>query len=148
MRTRWPVLARAARYGWAAPYSLAGLLLGGVAMLFGATPRIASGAIEIGGGRLGSLFKRLPPRVCFSAITFGHVILGVDHTTLAQLRGHEQVHVRQYERWGPFYLPAYLGSSLVQLLRGRNPYRDNHFEKEAFAWTAPATPASRRASST
>jgi hypothetical protein len=46
------------------------------------------------------------------------------------------VHVRQYERWGPAFLPAYLLSSLLQLLRGRNPYRENHFERQAYAAVA------------
>jgi hypothetical protein len=49
------------------------------------------------------------------------------------LRAHEQVHVRQYERWGPFFVPAYLASSLWQGLCGRHLYRDNHFERPAFA---------------
>ena len=51
---------------------------------------------------------------------------------LSSLRAHEQVHVRQYERWGLFFVPAYLVSSLWQLLRGRHIYRDNCFEREAF----------------
>jgi hypothetical protein len=41
--------------------------------------------------------------------------------------------VRQYERWGAFFIPAYLLSSLVQLARGRDPYRENHFERQAYA---------------
>ena len=122
-----------AKYCWAAPYSLLGLVFGMVAVLLGASVRYAAGALEIGGGWLGRLLRRLPPWASFSAITFGHVILGVDHLTLAQLRDHEQVHVRQYERWGLLYVPAYLTSSLVQLLLGRNPYRDNYFERQAFA---------------
>ena len=126
-------LARFARYCWPAPYSLLGLAFGALAVLMGATARRAAGAIEFGGGALGRLLRRLPPGLSFSAITFGHVILGTDHVTLARLRAHEQVHVRQYERWGPLYLPAYLASSLFALLRGRNPYRDNHFEREAYA---------------
>ena len=44
--------------------------------------------------------------------------------------------MRQYERWGPFFLPAYLLSSLLQLLRGRHPYRENHFERQAYAAVA------------
>jgi hypothetical protein len=52
------------------------------------------------------------------------------------VRAHEQVHVRQYERWGPLFVPAYLLSSLVELLRGRRPYRDNWFEREAYGKTA------------
>ena len=124
---------RVAKYCWAAPYSLLGLAFGCLAVLLGASARKVAGAVEFGGGALGRLLRRLPPRLSFSAITFGHVILGTDHVTLARLRAHEQVHVRQYERWGPLYLPAYLASSLVELLRGRNPYRDNYFEREAYA---------------
>lgn len=124
---------RFAKYCWAAPYSLLGLLLGLLAVLFGATARRAAGALEIGGGLLGSLLRRLPPQLSFAAITFGHVILGVDHRTLAEMRAHEQVHVRQYEQWGFLYVPAYLLSSMVELLRGRNPYLDNYFERQAYA---------------
>ncbi|HWP11656.1 MAG TPA: hypothetical protein VNN06_07530, partial [Ramlibacter sp.] len=69
----------------------------------------------------------------FCAITFGHVILAVDQVSLCAARAHEQVHVRQYERWGPFFIPAYLLSSLVQVARGRRPYLDNRFELEAYA---------------
>lgn len=123
---------RLAKYFWAAPYSLLGLLFGLLAVLLGATGRRAGGALEFGGGALGRLLRWLPPRLSFSAITFGHVILGVDHSTLAEMREHEQVHVRQYERWGPLYVPAYLISSLVEFLRGRNPYRDNYFERQAY----------------
>jgi hypothetical protein len=135
-------LVSAVKYLWAAPYSCLGLLLGGVAALFGATAQLHAGALEFAGGKLGSLLARLPPRLSFSAITFGHVILGTDHATLAQMRRHEQVHVRQYERWGPLYIPAYLLSSLFELVRGGNPYLDNYFEKEAYA-KAPARPAGR-----
>lgn len=118
------VICRAARYLWAAPNSVIGLALGVVALMFGASMRVRSGALEFGGARI-------PRPFAFCAITFGHVILGVDHATLEAVRAHEQVHVRQYERWGPLFVPAYLLSSLVQLVRRRNPYRDNYFEREA-----------------
>jgi hypothetical protein len=49
------------------------------------------------------------------------------------VRQHERVHVRQYERFGVFFFPLYLGSSGLQLMRGRNPYLDNAFEREAYA---------------
>jgi hypothetical protein len=122
-------------YAWAAPYSLLGFVLGMVACLLGARAYVHDGALEFAGGRLGAALSRLPAGVCFSAITFGHVILGHDHATLAQCRTHEQVHVRQYERWGPFFIPAYLLSSLIELVRGRRPYLDNYFEREAYART-------------
>lgn len=135
---------RFARYCWAAPYTLLGLLFGLLAVLFGATVHRTAGALEFGGGLLGSLLRRLPPQLSFSAITFGHVILGVDHRTLAEMRAHEQVHVRQYERWGVLYVPAYLLSSTVELLRGRNPYLDNYFERQAYA-QAPSRTRPHRA---
>ena len=34
--------------------------------------------------------------------------------------------------WGPFLGPAYLGCSFFLWLKGRDPYRDNPFEREAF----------------
>ena len=125
--------AQAARYAWPALYSAVGLALGLVTLLAGARMRIHGGALEFGGGRLGKWVSRLPAPFAFSAITFGHVILAIDAAALAATREHERVHVRQYERWGPFFVPAYLLSSIVQLLRGRNPYLDNHFEREAYA---------------
>jgi hypothetical protein len=128
-RAAWRLLA----YAWAAPYSVLGVVLGLLALLFGARAQVNQGALEFGGGRLGALLSRLPAPFCFSAVTFGHVILGIDHVTLAAARSHEQVHVRQYERWGPLFIPAYLLSSLAQLVRGRRPYLDNRFEREAYS---------------
>ena len=122
-----------AAYVWASPYTLIGLLFGFLFILLGGKWRMCKGALEFGGGRLGLLLSRLPSPFCFCAITLGHTVLGLDHATLAEVRDHEQVHVRQYERWGPLFAPAYFGSSLVQLLRGRRPYLDNRFEREAYA---------------
>jgi hypothetical protein len=126
-------MARLLRYLWAAPYTVLGLLLGVVAVLFGASFRRHHGVIEIFGGHIGNAIAKLPPSLGFAAMTLGHVILAVDRSSIDALRFHEHVHVRQYERWGPLFLPAYLLSSLLQLLRGRNPYRENHFERQAFA---------------
>jgi hypothetical protein len=128
--------SRLLRYLWAAPYTVLGLLFGGIGILFGATARRHHGVVEIFGGRIGQRLSGLPEPLRFSAMTLGHVILAVDRSALAQLRQHEHVHVRQYERWGPFFLPAYLLSSLLQLLRGRHPYRENHFERQAYAVVA------------
>ncbi|HEY0823799.1 MAG TPA: signal peptide prediction, partial [Ramlibacter sp.] len=138
--------ARLLRYLWAAPYTALGLLLGLAAVLLGGTARRHHGVIEIFGGRLGQLLARVPEPLRFSAMTLGHVILAVDRSALGQLRLHEHVHVRQYERWGPLFLPAYLLSSLLQLLRGRNPYRENHFERQAYAVVAAKRRVTREAS--
>lgn len=44
---------------------------------------------------------------------------------------HEVEHVRQWQRLGPLFLPAYVASSGLALLRGRNPYSANRFEEAA-----------------
>jgi hypothetical protein len=119
------------RYLWAAPATLVGLLLAAVARAMGARAVVRDGALEVGGGRLVKALHRLPKAMHFGAITFGHVIVGVDQAALDRSRAHEHVHVRQYERLGIFFFPAYVGSSLRQLLSGGHPYADNRFEKEA-----------------
>ena len=65
-------------------------------------------------------------------MTLGHVVLGRSAAALDVCREHEMVHVRQYERWGPVFIPAYLLCSLVLLMRGRDAYRENPFEREAY----------------
>jgi hypothetical protein len=126
-------ILRAARYAWAVLPTLIGLALALPVVAFGGTARRVGGTLEIAGRAIAWTVARMPARLRFQAITFGHVILGVDHETLAAVRAHERVHVRQYERWGPLFLPLYLASSAVQLACGRDPYRDNRFEREAFA---------------
>ena len=113
------------RYAWALPATCVGATLGLVALARGAQVRIVAGALEVAGG--------MPRRFGFGAITFGHVIIGQSAQCLAACRSHEHVHVRQYERWGVLFFALYAGSSLVQWLRGGDPYRDNRFEREAYA---------------
>ena len=125
------VAVRAFRYLWALPWSLAGLMVALVAVLFGAAARIGNGTLEVSGGRLGEWASRLPFSFQICAITLGHVILGLDPALLSACRTHERVHVRQYERWGILFIPLYCGSSILQLLRGRDPYLENRFEREA-----------------
>ena len=120
------------RYAWAGLPTLLGVLLALPALACGATARVACGAVEVAGRPVRLAIGCLPRVLRFRAITFGHVILGVDHGSLEAVRVHEQVHVRQYERWGPLFLPAYVASSAIQLACGRDPYRDNRFEREAF----------------
>jgi len=66
-------------------------------------------------------------------MTLGHVILGRTLADLDRTRFHEWIHVRQYERWGPLFLPAYLLASAWLWICGRNCYLENPFEVEAFA---------------
>jgi hypothetical protein len=121
------------RYAWPSPWSALGLVLGAVLCLLGGRMQRVQGTLEISGGALGRWAGGGVGPFGVTAITLGHVVLGSSPQMLAALRSHEQVHVRQYERWGVLFVPAYLASSAWQLLRGRHVYRDNWFEREAFA---------------
>jgi hypothetical protein len=62
----------------------------------------------------------------------GHVVLGLNEAALDLAQPHELVHVRQYERWGPLFIPAYFGCWFALWLAGKDGYRDNPFEREAY----------------
>ena len=134
------MIKRALAYAWAAPNTALGLVAGLAMLATGGRVRILRRTFEFSGGLLPLGLARLPqgltwlPQGCrFSAITLGHVILGVNSQLLDTLRDHEQVHVAQYERWGPFFIPTYVLSSAWQMCRGRCAYRDNYFERQAHA---------------
>ena len=140
MRPITPNILSVVRYVWASPATLIGLFLSLPAFAAGAKGCIVEGAIEIAGGRIATCISMLPRGCRFGAITFGHVIIGVDRATLSCCRVHEHVHVRQYERWGVLFFPLYLSSSLLQLVRRRDPYLDNAFEREAFETSVSGEP--------
>jgi hypothetical protein len=120
-------------YLWAAPATLLGLTLIPIALFQGGGCRRVLGVVEAHGGIITALLRRGLPWVGGgAAMTLGHVVLGRDESCLDYSRAHERVHVAQYERWGPFFIPLYLGASVVAYLRGGNPYLDNPFEREAF----------------
>jgi len=119
-----------AKIAWALPCSTVGALLGIGVLLAGGSVRRVQRALEFSlapGTALSSFGRALP----FCAITFGHVILGVNESELERLRPHEHVHVRQYERLGVFFFLAYPLASLVAWGGGRCPYRANRYEIEA-----------------
>ena len=125
-------MGRFSRYVWASPNSLLGLVAGAIMLLFGARVRGVRGVLEFDGGVIGSMLTSPAVACPYHALTLGHVILATDHAALECSRDHEHVHVRQYEQWGPLFLPAYLASSFWQLLLGRRCYRDNYFERQAY----------------
>jgi hypothetical protein len=122
-------------YLWVLPTSSLGLLALVVACTRGRVQtRVVAGVLEIHGGWIAHLLRDytlLPGGA--SAMTLGHVVLGRSQRLLDQTRDHERVHVRQCERWGPLFIPAYLGASLIVWLRGGRPYDDNPFEREAYS---------------
>jgi hypothetical protein len=126
-------LSRCLRYVWASPNTLLGLLAVLIACLTGGSAAIVRGVVEVHGGFATTFLRRgLPLIGPGAAMTLGHVILGQDTDCLESAREHEHVHVAQYERWGPLFLPAYGLASLYLWLRHRDPYYDNPFEKEAY----------------
>lgn len=112
---------------WASPNTLLGASLGAVVLLTGGHVQLRRGVIEFYGPAVRWGLARFA-----SAITFGHTILGLDEVALDLCREHEHVHVRQYQRWGPFFLPAYVLCWLVLRVRGRDGYRENPFERQAY----------------
>jgi hypothetical protein len=113
------------RYLWAAPCSAVGLL----ALL---PLRLRGAAVRWRGGIVEATLRR-PARLPFDAITLGHVVIATSPRAMRRWRAHERAHVRQCERWGPLFFPAYLLAGAWQWLRGRSAYRDNPFEIAARA---------------
>ncbi|MBX3425406.1 MAG: hypothetical protein KF688_06980 [Pirellulales bacterium] len=117
---------------WASPWSLAGASLGLLGLATGGRAQVRSGVIEFHGGAVTWLLRRMP---CIEpvAMALGHTVLGQSPAALDVCRKHELVHVRQYERWGPLFVPAYFACSAWIWLRGGDPYHDNPFEREAYS---------------
>lgn len=120
-------------YLWTFPTTFLGLLFLVPAWLSGGGSQVVDGVLEIHGG-IASFFLRRCTLLKggASAMTLGHVVLGRDRHCLEWSRSHERVHVRQCERWGPLFVPAYLLGSVYAAARGRQAYRDNPFEREAY----------------
>ncbi len=129
------------RRAWAAPTTLVGLLLGGLALVTGGGVRREAEALEFHGGAL-RLIPKLTP-VHAKAMAIGHAIVAVDERTLHAYRDHEMIHVRQAERWGPLFLPAYLAASGWAWLRGGHFYLDNWFEADARRHAPHVVPENR-----
>lgn len=128
MKIVWGATSGAAKRVWTGPNTVLGLAAG--VLLLGRC-RLVEGVIEIHGGGVTAVLRRFP--VPAMAMTLGHVVWGQSEAALDMTREHERVHVRQYERWGPFFLPAYLAASGWLWMRRDDPYRGNPFEREAFA---------------
>jgi hypothetical protein len=114
-------LNRVLKLLWAGPASLIGALFAP----FFVSRRVSSGVLLCEGA---SWPTRLGWR--YRAITFGHVVLCVDELD-DDLLAHELVHVRQYERLGALFMPAYLWASATAWLHGGHHYLDNRYEIEA-----------------
>ena len=121
---------------WSLPTTLIGLTVGMLCLLTRGRVQRKGRVLEFHGGFVTWSLSKLPIRPM--AMTLGHVIIGLDEDALNFCRDHEMVHVSQCERWGPFFLPAYLLSSAVIWVRRGDAYRDNPFEKQAYSIADPA----------
>jgi hypothetical protein len=133
LRQSLPLALALLAYLWALPNTLLGLALALLSRLAGGVQaQKVCGVVEVYGPGVRRLLRLLrPAKPTIDALTLGHVVLACDRPTLERTRGHEAIHVRQYERWGPFFLPAYWIAGLLAARRGGDSYRDNPFEKQA-----------------
>ncbi len=123
---------RVVRTLWAGPWSLFGLLIGALGMLSGGQVQRKGRVLEFWGGCLPTILHFFPFYSGSPVATFGQVVLGRSSRYLNACRMHQLVHVRQYERWGLLFVPAYVSCSAAMWFRGKHPYYDNPFERSAF----------------
>jgi len=118
---------------WTSPNTLLGLLWSVAARCSGGGIALVDGVIETHGPGVAWSFDRMPNGRGIGALTLGQVVLARTAADLERTRRHERVHVGQYLRWGPIFLPAYFLASGWVALRGGDPYRGNPFEVVAYA---------------
>ena len=122
---------RVLRYLWAGPMTVLGLVIA-LALIRRGRFACVDGVVEAHGPLLDRALALLTPLARGAeAMTLGHVVLGRNARALDATRAHERMHVRQYETWGPFFVPAYLVAGACALVMGRHPYFDNRFEQQA-----------------
>lgn len=117
-------------YTWAMPNTLIGLTFIPLALLSGGGFQVRRGAVDVYGGVVQWFLLTFCRGA--GAMTLGHVIIAQDKYWLDRTHNHEHVHVAQYMRWGPFFLPMYCLSSFQCWRKGKNPYLENRFEIEAY----------------
>jgi hypothetical protein len=121
------------RYLWALPNTIFGAILLPAALPRGGKVCVVDGVVEAHGPLLSMVLRRcVPIDGGAAAMTFGHIVLGRDSASLEITRVHERVHVRQYEVWGPMFIPAYLLAAFWGWLFGEGAYMGNYFERQAF----------------
>jgi hypothetical protein len=125
-------VTRLLKYLWAGPVTALGLLLGLLAASSGGRLRFRAGVAEVSGGLVGRLLRGNRLWQGGAAMALGHDILARDPVTLERSRQHELAHVRQFERWGVFLLPAYVLVSWWLVWGGYDSHLDNPFEQEPY----------------
>ena len=120
------------RYIWASPNTLIGILFWPSSVGGRGGFQVVDGVLELHSPLISWVLRHcvlMPGGAC--AMTLGHVVLGLDEASLSRTRMHERVHVRQYERWGPAFIPAYFTAAIWGLMTGTGVYYGNVFERDA-----------------
>ena len=143
------------KYVWAGPNTLLALFTAFALWLFSFLTRhpprrvrfaVVEGVVEVSGGLVADVLGLMPTSGSLrqpggaAALTLGHLVFALSPDDLDRTRLHESVHVRQYERWGPLFVPAYFAASFLAARRGQHAYLDNRFEREAYAVSDGQTP--------
>jgi hypothetical protein len=68
--------------------------------------------------------------IAVNAQTLGRYVFARERLSERTI-AHEMEHVRQWERLGPLFLPAYFAASSIALLCGQHLYSANRFEEAA-----------------
>ncbi len=124
-------MLRLAQYLWALPYTLIGSLFTPLVLATGGRAHVLDGVLELYGPLPEFWLRRVALVPNAAAITIGHVVLARDRDALEFTRAHERAHVRQYEKWGLAFIPAYVAAGAWALAAGDGAYRGNYFEREA-----------------
>ena len=129
------VVLKSLLYLWPLPNTLIGLSVGSLPFLGKRVFTVRRGTIVIYGPAMKRLLARAPIPGGAIAITLGHVILAESGASFESSFEHEWIHVKQYQWWGPFFIPAYLLNSLWHWFCGEEIYVDNDFERQARQWS-------------
>ncbi len=127
------------QYLWALPLTLLGLLMAACVWFFDKKQRIVSvntaqgATVFIVHGKMMSKLLCRHPMGSMLAMALGCCILARDEATAQDTLTHELVHVEQALRWGPLFPLVYALASVWARAHGGCAYRDNVFEKAAFA---------------
>ncbi|HEV7504095.1 MAG TPA: hypothetical protein VGS07_04220 [Thermoanaerobaculia bacterium] len=116
-------------YLWAGPTTLLGLIVAGLTALSKGRCEVREGILAVSGGFARRFLSSRLLRA--NAMALGHVVMARDRVVLERCWAHERQHVRQAEKWGVAFIPAYLLASAWAFLSGCHYYYDNWFEKDA-----------------
>lgn len=118
---------------WALPLTLFGLTLALPIVLFRGHIQLIRGhtVALLARGPLADFLLHRHPFGIMTAMAIGHVVISEHQGLSSRVLVHELAHVKQAARWGILFPFAYLASSAWAVIRGKDAYWHNRFEKAA-----------------